>query len=64
MPRMNCRDCNEEFYTYKGKPGYVNQCRDCGENTEEESGEERLGGNMIYMHKTGAYIEIKPLRKA
>lgn len=62
MPK--CRDCENNFSLYKGKPGFVNQCAPCGEQTEDESGEERLGGNMIYMHKTGAQIEIKPLRKA
>ena len=60
----NCRDCGNLFSLYKGKPGYVNQCGPCGERTEDESGEERLGGNMIYLHKTGGQIEVKPLRKA
>ena len=62
MPK--CRDCGASFANYKGKPGYVNQCTRCGEETEANLDEERLGGNMIYEHKTGAYIEIKPLSQA
>jgi DNA-directed RNA polymerase subunit RPC12/RpoP len=55
-----CVDCGEEFVWYKDKPGRINQCTECGQEVEVE----RLGGNMIYLHKTGGYIEIKPLSEA
>ena len=30
---MICRDCKREFVPYHGKPGYINQCEDCGAAT-------------------------------
>jgi len=59
-----CRDCGDKFALYKGKPGFINQCSRCGIQTEEDLDEERMGGNMIYLHKTGGYIEVKTLREA
>lgn len=67
MKRIECRDCGREFTPYPNLPGYYNQCGYCGEKTErsqERKGIERLGGNMIYLHKTGGEIEIKPMSKA
>lgn len=51
---MVCRDCGEEFRSTPGKPGYINQCRNCAVDVP------LVGGNMIYEHKTAPYIEIKP----
>jgi len=53
-----CRDCGEEFQFKRDKPGYVNQCEDCAEDVE------RVGGNMIWSHKTAPEIEIKPMEQA
>lgn len=55
---MICRTCGEEFISYPNKPGYINQCTDCAEDVP------KLGGNMIWEHKTAPYIEIKSLQEA
>lgn len=64
MGKKACRDCGEEFSWYKGKPGFIDQCRDCGERYEGTQDIVPLGGNMIYTHKTGGYIEVKPMDQA
>jgi len=56
--KIKCRDCGEEFRFTKNKPGYVNQCEDCATDVE------RVGGNMIWSHKTAPEIEIKPMEQA
>jgi len=55
---MECRDCHVEFVPYHGKPGYINQCEDCATDVP------KLGGNMIWDHKTAPYIEVKPMAEA
>ena len=55
---MICRTCGEEFNTYPGKPGFVDQCEDCANDTP------KVGGNMIWNHKTAPYIEIKSMKEA
>ena len=68
MPKMiTCRECGITFTLYPKKPGFIDQCASCGtmeEDRQTESGIERLGGNMVYLHKTGAQIEIKPMSEA
>lgn len=59
--KLICRDCGEEFTEVPGKRGYRNQCPECSEKQTEP---ELLGGNMVYLHKTAPYIELKPLSKA
>jgi hypothetical protein len=62
--RIACRDCSNEFdpKTTAGRQyGYVNQCNDCADPEKEV---ERLGGNMIWEHKTAPTLEIKPMCKA
>jgi len=56
---LTCKTCGEDFYSDQNKPGYINVCYDC--TTEDV---EKLGGNMIYEHKTAPGLEIKPISKA
>ena len=51
-----CVKCGDEYILVKGKPGLINECRECGK--ESEKGIPRLGGTMIYSHKTAAEIQI------
>jgi|ERR1039458_4745580 hypothetical protein len=30
---MLCKDCSQEYTPYHGKPGYINQCENCGART-------------------------------
>ncbi len=55
---MECRDCGEEVIPYRDKPGFVDQCGGCARDIA------KLGGNMIWFHKTAPYIEIKPMKEA
>lgn len=57
-----CIRCGVEYTLYPKKPGLITECTECGRNSE--LGIEQLGGNMIYSHKTGATIEIKPMSEA
>jgi hypothetical protein len=61
MSRSNrtCSRCQREFVLKPGKPGLIHHCPQCSTETVE-----LLGGNMIYQHKTGGYIEVKPLEEA
>lgn len=59
-----CVRCGATYTPYHKKPGLITECGPCGQATEDSSGEEKLGGNMIYAHKTGGVIEIKPLSEA
>lgn len=58
----NCIHCGEEYTPTPHKPGFINECWDCGEVSDKDT--PRLGGNMIYSHKTAPTIEIKPLDQA
>lgn len=55
---MTCRNCGEEFVPRPNKPGYVDQCENCATDVP------KLGGNMIWSHKTAPDLEIKPLAQA
>lgn len=57
-----CIKCGDEYTPYKGKPGFINECTNCGRDSE--SGQERLGGVMIYSHKTAGEIQILPMKSA
>jgi predicted nucleic acid-binding Zn-ribbon protein len=59
-----CTDCGEEFRPGTDKPGLLGQCYRCGARAERERDVVKLGGNMIYEHKTGGYIEVKPMAEA
>lgn len=61
MPKVVCRDCGEEFEPNYASPGFFNQCRVCSEVAGDVP---RLGGNMIWHHKTGPEIEIKSMKEA
>ena len=50
---MTCVSCCFNYELTSKKPGPINVCADCGEDTVE-----RYTGNMIYDHKTGADIQI------
>lgn len=50
---MKCIHCDIEFVLYPGKPGKVNECKDCANEPIV-----KLTGNMIYDHKTGCSIQI------
>jgi hypothetical protein len=58
MEKSICRDCNQEFHPYPGKPGYIDQCEDCQRDVP------KVGGNMIWDHKTAPYIEVKSMKQA
>jgi hypothetical protein len=62
MQKRTCVRCGAEYSLYKGKPGFVNECKDCG--LESEEGLPRFGGNMIYSHKTAGEIQILSLDSA
>lgn len=55
---MNCIHCDAIIIERRDKPGFVNECEDCAVDVP------RVGGNMIFLHKTGPYIEIKPMEQA
>lgn len=57
-----CVDCGVEYSLTPHKPGFINQCADCGRNAEK--GQTRLKGVMIYPHKTSAEIQILPEQSA
>jgi hypothetical protein len=61
LAQLKCRDCGEMFTEVPGKRGYRNQCVPCSEKQAEP---ERIGGNMVWDHKTAPYIELKPLSQA
>lgn len=50
---MLCVKCNDPFIPVKGKPGKVNECPSCAEETVI-----KYTGNVIYDHKTCATIQI------
>lgn len=57
-----CVKCGDEFNLYRGKPGFANECTNCGR--ESEDGQERLKGVMIYGHKTAGEIQILSAKAA
>lgn len=57
-----CVNCGEEFYPKRDKPGKIDECWTCGRKSEKDI--VKLGGNMIWEHKTAPTIEIKPLSEA
>jgi hypothetical protein len=62
-----CRYCEEPFKPMPNKPGRIDVCykTDCQEQDEKEMPEpDRLGGNMIWNHKTAPEIEVKFLVEA
>ena len=54
-----CRHCGDEFELRPGKPGLIDECP-----LHAHDGVEKVGGNMIYEHKTAPYIEIKSMASA
>ena len=50
---MICAICQDEFVPYRNKPGRVNECTFCANETAT-----KYTGNMIYDHKTGCSIQI------
>jgi hypothetical protein len=54
-----CSKCKKDYLLTLDKPGLIHHCPKC--STERV---ERLGGNMIYSHKTAPDIEIKPISRA
>lgn len=54
-----CRECESEFILTPNKPGKIFHCPACSSETVE-----RLGGNMVFLHKTASTIEIKPASRA
>ena len=62
---IKCRDCGDEFDMFPNKPGFINQCSDCASRMHAMGDDvEKLGGNMVYSHKTAPEIEIKPMAQA
>lgn len=59
---MICVKCGDEYNVYKGKPGFINECTPCGRDSE--SGMTKLGGVMIYSHKTAGEIQLLPMASA
>jgi hypothetical protein len=51
-----CSECGARYRLTRQKPGRIDQCDRCGQRAGEV---ERVGGNMIWHHKTGPEIEIK-----
>lgn len=51
---MICVHCEGEFEPYRGKPGKVNECDECGSLDEID----KYTGNMVYDHKAGCSIQI------
>lgn len=58
-----CSICERPYKLTQSKPGLVSQCWDCGQEYEDEKDIQRVGGNMIWLHKTGPEIEIKSMEK-
>jgi hypothetical protein len=50
---FTCTECESEFEFKINKPGKINLCEDCSDDSVT-----RYTGNMIYDHKTGADIQI------
>lgn len=57
--QRTCVKCDDEFTLTRDKPGRINECPKCSVETVE-----KLGGNMIYEHKTAPYIEVKSMYAA
>lgn len=53
-----CVYCTEPYTLTRTKPGYANECGDCGQLSEDEKGNTRPGGIMEYAHKTAPTIKI------
>ncbi len=58
----SCVKCGDNYALFKGKPGFVNECANCGRDSEK--GMTKLKGVMIYPHKTSAEIQILPEESA
>lgn len=56
-----CAKCGRSFKLDPSKRGYANHCPTCSMEDNEVS---KVGGNMIWDHKTAPYIEIKSMRAA
>ena len=57
---MQCIKCNQIVILTPDKPGRINECYDCGRKSEIP----RVGGNMIWSHKTAPDLEIKSMKEA
>jgi len=53
-----CQKCGADFVLRPGKPGLINQCPDCATDIA------KVGGNMIWSHKTAPELEIKSMVEA
>lgn len=63
----NCRFCTEPFTPLPGKPGHIDVCyaTECQRHDAKQTPEpDKLGGNMVWDHKTAPELEIKPLARA
>ena len=54
-----CSKCFGAYVLTPDKPGLIHHCPECSRETTE-----RLGGNMVYSHKTAPEIEIKSISDA
>lgn len=62
-----CRFCATEFVPKWDKPGRIDVCYDpdCQRKDRRQMPEPpKLGGNMIWFHKTAPGLEIKPIAEA
>jgi hypothetical protein len=53
-----CVVCESEFQLTADKPGKINECPACSRDVP------RVGGNMVWAHKTAPELEIKPMAEA
>jgi hypothetical protein len=54
-----CVVCDEEFLLTPDKPGKINECARCA-----TPGPPKVGGNMVWSHKTAPELEIKSMAEA
>ena len=62
MQKKICRHGHEEFDLRPGKPGLIDEC--ALPTCRPAKDVNLIGGNMIYLHKTAPYIEIKSMDAA
>ena len=55
-----CITCGQRVIPAHDKPGKLNECHKCGERSDVP----RVGGNMIWSHKTAPELEIKSMVEA
>lgn len=53
-----CVHCDEEFTLTRTKPGFANECGDCGQLTEDQKGNTRPGGVVEYECKTNGVMKV------